>query len=462
MLASAALLMWIYLFGARVFGRQAGAFAAVSFALLPRVFYHAHLNAFDMPIVLMVTCTVYCYWRSLTRPRWALLTGVAFGFALATKHNSWALPGIFAIHFTWMAWNERHYRREHPEALPRVSLFPRWLFAMALLGPLIFVATWPWLWHEGLARFNEYASFHLRHDYYNMAYFGENYFRPPFPIAFPFVMTAFTVPLTILLLALLALGERLRNLIPRAWLGRLWPKGEHTPDRRATDVLLVGALFAPLVMIALPSTPIFGGTKHWFPAYPFLCLYAGCGFIRLTRVLRPITARLMAALGPLALSKESVRVAMAALLLSPSAIETIHSHPFGLSHYTYLAGGVPGAADRGMNRQFWGFTTGSVAPFLRESMPEGGTVYVCDTTFQSFGMMHRDGVLPRNIRPSADLARADYVLVHHEHHFAEVEFQAWVAFGTTEPAHVLSYDGVPIVTIYENPRHRARRERAAD
>jgi hypothetical protein len=45
-------------------------------------------------------------------------------------------------------------------------------------------------------------------------------------------------------------------------------------------------------------------------------------------------------------------------------------------------------------------------------------------------------------------------MVHHEDHFLDVELQSWIAFGTTKPAHVLTYDGVPIITVYENPRRR--------
>ena len=152
-----------------------------------------------------------------------------------------------------------------------------------------------------------------------------------------------------------------------------------------------------------------------------------------------------------------MRVLLASVFLGPGLVETAHSHPFGLAHYTYGAGGVPGAADSGMNRQFWGYTTGSVTAWLEEHLPEGGSVYVCDTTHQAIDMLHRDGQLRRNIRASGDLASADYVLVHHEHHFAEVEFQAWVAFDTRAPAHVLTHDGVPIISIYENPRRRRGR-----
>ena len=64
--------------------------------------------------------------------------------------------------------------------------------------------------------------------------------------------------------------------------------------------------------------------------------------------------------------------------------------------------------------------------------------------------------LPENVGIAWSMEDADYVLVHHEHHFAEVEGQAWVAYGSPKPAYVLTYDGVPIVSVYENPRFRDR------
>ena len=449
---TAGLLLWlVYVFGARSFGRTAGLFAAGALALLPRVFYHAHLDCFDVPITFFLTLVTYAYWRSLTQPRWALAAGLAYGLALATKHNAWLLPGVLLIHWVWCVVGELQARRRgHARA---VSLVPWWLLAMAVLGPAIFVGSWPWLWHQTAQRFQEYAAFHLHHEYYNMEYFGRNHYRPPFPIGYPFVMTAFTVPVTTLVLALGALVRRARTLLPRALSVRLPLFAEARADRRATDVLFVGALLQPLVVIALPSTPIFGGTKHWFPAYPFLALFAGVGFAYTARALVVVARRRTP------WQRHALRVALGLLLLAPAFAETAHSHPFGLSHYGMLAGGVPGAATHGMNRQFWGFTTGSLVPWLRERMPEGGTVWICDTTWGAWRMLQRDGLLPENIRATPDLARADFVLVHHEKHFAEVEMQAWIAFGAVAPVHVLTYDGVPIVTVYENPAHARRAAR---
>ena len=39
-----------------------------------------------------------------------------------------------------------------------------------------------------------------------------------------------------------------------------------------------------------------------------------------------------------------------------------------------------------------------------------------------------------------------------EDHFAEVDYQIWATWGRPAPVYVLAYDGVPIVSVYRNPR----------
>ena len=278
---SAGLLLWLILvFGTRLYGRRAGLFAALAYALLPRPFYHSHLDAFDVPIALAVTAVTYAYLRSLTQRRWALGRGLLFGLALATKHNSWLLPGIFALHFAYVQIVER--RPARAGARTAASVVPYWLLAMLVLGPPIFLLTWPWLWHDTAARLHAYAAFHLHHEYYNMEYFGVNYFWPPFPVSYPFVMTLYTVPVTTLLLACVGVTRLCRRELSelRAAFTHSASDGERPAahDAEHATILLLGSLLAPIVIIALPSTPIFGGTKHWFTAYPFLALLAGVGF----------------------------------------------------------------------------------------------------------------------------------------------------------------------------------------
>lgn len=442
-MVSAGLLLWlICIFGTRVWNLRVGVFSAMAFALMPRIFYHSHLNCFDVPIVLMLTWVTYCYYRGLFDWRWQVMAGVAFGFALATKHNSWILPGVLLIHWIW--WRIRTRRVIGPAQGWGVRL-PWWLLSMATVGPLLFWFSWPWLWHDGWARFLWYARFHLEHVHYNIAYLGKSWFIPPFPVSYPWVLTAFTVPVTTLLLCALGLGRTWRRWLDPVLHWSNGSRGHPTPAREAMDgaphVLMLGCFLSPLVVISLPSSPIFGGTKHWFAAYPFLALFAGVGFHWVCSRLRQIIENPAAS--------RWLPWLVGAMLLLPSALETEHSHPFGLSHYNVLAGGVPGAADRGMNRQFWGFSHGPLMPWLRSDLlNEEGRVWPCDSTHKSWEMLHRDGILPPSISAERSMHRAHRILVHHEMHFIEVDAQAWMVTGHAYPEQVLTYDGVPIVSVY--------------
>jgi hypothetical protein len=466
----AGLSLWlVYIMGARAFSRRAGLVAAGCLALMPRVFYHAHLDCFDVPVMFWWTLVVYCYWRSLegrveARLAWCALTGIAWGLALNVKFNVFLLPAVFVLH-----WVVVRGRAEGEEIKQAGFSVPIAVLSMATLGLATFVAVWPWMWFDTLGaeggrpgRLAEYLGFHWNHPYYNIEYFGFNYFRPPFPKSYPYVMIAYTVPAITLVLFAVGIASRwrqlLRNIAPLAWLvppiGRAAPVHEFHRERpgddpRGTDLLFAASGYAILTLWLKPNTPIFGGTKHWLTVYPFLALFAGAGFDVIARALeRVVHGRVRPAWLPSA--------ALAGVcLLGPLAI-TAHSHPFGLSTYTPLAGGTPGGADHGMNRQFWGYTTGSLVEFLNRELPENGSVFIHDTAWPSWEMLQSDGRVRPDIRVSWDAAGADLALVHHELHMNEVDYQIWQAYQSPAVFHVLTQDGVPIISVYRRPGARTR------
>jgi hypothetical protein len=428
----------IYLWGAETKGRRAGLIAALLFALVPTTFYHAHLDCFDVPITAMWLLTAWCYHRSLTSRGWgwALVTGVVFGLTLDTKHNSWFLPFAVVAH-TLLS---RGASLGRDLAVGRLRL-PLALIAMATVGPLVFVALWPWLWFDTAARFAWYVQFHTGHEYYNMEFLGETWWRPPFPRSYAWLMSAATIP--VVTLSLFVTG------LVRAGKERVLPvlRGERPADSPGSVELLwvLGVLinYAPWLS---PGTPIFGGTKHWMTAYPFLMLLAGYGFDWLAAALEEESARPW-------LRRAAPWLLGGASLAAPAA-ETVHAHPWGLSAYTPLVGGTPGAASLGLNRGFWGYTTGSVVDVLNDRVPRGGSVYIHDTAWESWRMLQRDGRLRVDIRGVGSPATADAALYHHEQHMKGVEYQIWVAFGTTTPAAVAGLDQVPIVLVYVRPPGR--------
>jgi 4-amino-4-deoxy-L-arabinose transferase-like glycosyltransferase len=414
-----------YLWGARACSRTAGMIAALALATMPRFFFHAHLACFDAPVVTMWTLCAYTYWRALDRggALRMLLVGVTFALALNTKHNAWFLPIVTAGHaLGWWLWHRSdrtHLRR---------SL--RALASMALVGPLLFYATWPWIWHDTVPRLTAYAEFHLEHVYYNMEYLGSNYYEPPMPRSYAFVMTAATVPVVTLAAAVVGI-VRHRSIASRTAL--LW-------------ALAVAVQYAAWLR---PTTPIFGGTKHWMTAYPFLALFAGVGA---SSLLDWAAERTRAGVWRAPWLRAVYTIALAL----PGLLESARAHPWGLSAYTPLVGGAPGAASLGFNRGFWGYTTGAVADYLNETAPRRARIYVHDTAWPAWQMLLADGRLREDLVGVGQVAQADLALYHHELHMQGVEYQTWVALETTTPVYVAGLDGVPVIWIYERRDLRGR------
>jgi hypothetical protein len=431
-----------YLFGARAWSRSAGFVAATLLALMPRVFFHSHLACFDVPIMALWVGCIYVHWRAQERGgvAWALLAGVVFGLALETKHNAWMIPFVVVPHALFV---HRHALVRGLRA-GRLSL-PTSLVSMAVLGPLVFFALWPYLWNDTLARVEWYVNFHLHHDYYSIEFLGRNVGGPPAPKAFLPVMVIATVPTVTLVLFVtgavdrfLAAGRRLRAAIlgPRA--------GGACADRRETDLLLALALAVPMVPFFLEKTPIFGGTKHWLTAYPALALFAGRGF----DLARSAIRRALPNLGGPAAAWGTCAGLFGSVVLAPLA-ETFHSTPFGLSTYVPLVGGTAGGADLGLNRQFWGYTSQNAAQeYINARAPRGATVFIHDTTYDAWVEMQRENRVRQDLIPVGAPHEAQIALLQHELHMNEVDYAIWVAFGSDAPAYVVTHDGVPIVSVY--------------
>ena len=424
----------LYLWGTQAMGRAAGAVAALSFACMPRVFFHAHLACLDVAVAAMWLLTSFLYQRAFDGRRWPGLVavGVAYGLFLNTKHNAWMFPFALVLHLGLVRSIER-FRK-----LPRTGPLVPWaLGAVVVLGPLVLFLTWPWLWFDTTERVLGWFKFHLGHDYYNMEFLGETYWKPPMPRLYAWVMTLATVPLVTLVLAAIGLYGTLRALLRNADASRL-----------VGDALWLVGIAVSYAPWWSSDTPIFGGTKHWLTAYPFLCLLAGRGFaltateLRALASARPRVARLATG-------------ALATTSLAGPLVMALHAHPYGLSFYAPLVGGAPGAASLGLNRTFWGYTTGVLAGAINERAMPGAGVYVHDTALQSWELMRADGRLRADLTGTLAIQSSNLALYHHEPHMRRVEFETWVLYGTVAPVAMAVYDGVPIAWLYERPQPAA-------
>ena len=421
MLLTAMMIAFVFLFGTEL-SVGAGLAAAGMALFAARLFFDAELAAFDAPIAALWVAVVYAYWRARDHRRWAILSGLLFGAALATKHNAFFIPPVLVMH--WLIVDRAEVLAAlRAKKLPKI---PSSLLWMATLGPLVYFALWPWMWFDTVARFREYVAFHVHHVYYNFEYLGTNYNKPPFPRSFVFVMTLVTVPTTTLLLATGGLAAWLRDV-----------RRNETFARCGLGTLIALNAAAPMLVLTLTGAPIFGATKHFHAAIPFFALLAAYAVARLVRALPKLA------------------IALPLLVVLPSAIDTWRSHPYALSHYVAFVGGPAGGASLGMNRQFWGSATRGLLPWIDAHAPKNARIYWHDTNQSQINMYVRTSHARADLQNTGleepGVKNSQLGLVVLEKHFSKYEYWFWDFYGTTQPSVVLTHEGVPIVPAYERP-----------
>jgi hypothetical protein len=256
------------------------------------------------------------------------------------------------------------------------------------------------------------------------------------------VKTALTVPTSLFVPMVLGwltvVGRGLLSLLERtrAWVSR----------PTMTELLVaVNAAFSILI-ISHPQVPHFGGVKHWLPSMPFLGILAGMAVVNGCSAL----VELLRARRP-TLPFAAVAVPVFALLMAPALIGLVRVFPYGTAFYSELAGGLPGAASLGMQRQFWSSHVTGVLPWINEHAKPNARVYLHEVTGYSFGHYQQNGMLRPDLQMVWSPFDADLVAYQYHQEFREQEFNIWQAFGTRTPVTGLYLDETPQIVVYQRP-----------
>lgn len=316
-LAFGASVFLIYLLTLNSYRRRAAVIAAVTFMVMPRVFGHAHIGATETITSMVLLLAIYCYFKGLNSPWWAIWFGVAYGIALATKINAVLLAPALII------WGHAFHRRTYVNNL----------FAMIFLSPVIWVAVWPWLWHDTLYRIFDYFNFFSRHQQTAVWYLSRTYGygRENAPWHYPIVMTLVTVPVPVLFFAICGLA---RTAVHCRWEYR--------------GILFTGYAALLLVHAALPGTPKYDGTRLFFSIFPMLAILAGGGADSLVQLV-PWNRTIHRSI--------NFRHVVAALflfaVLGNGVWAIARYHPHELSYFNVFTGGLKGAQHR-FEITYWG------------------------------------------------------------------------------------------------------------
>jgi hypothetical protein len=354
-----------------------------------------------------------------------------YGCALGVKHNAWFLPPVLLVHALLCTGS---LRSRALRALP-------WLLA----SPLVLFASWPLLWHEPQRHLRDWVLFHTHHVHYAWWYLGDLYRAPPFPHAYPLVLDALVLPAPTVALLALAFARLLWHFAGR----RLPPFARGAAPLSALRLLELGLASAAVLPFLLGTTPIFGGIKHWLAFPALLAPEAGDVLARAARAAvqsAQLPGRALKWLSP----ARAIALSAFAVLL-PGLVQIARVHPYGTSAYGELAGGIPGAASLGLQRQYWSSNVTAVLPWLNRNVPRDGSVYFHEVNAESYRAYQISGALRRDIQYAPNPEASDYAAIQWHREFRDVEPHVWNAFGTRRPATGLYLDDVPQVIVYARP-----------
>jgi 4-amino-4-deoxy-L-arabinose transferase-like glycosyltransferase len=416
-----------FLLGVGLCGPAVGWLAALFLATSPRYFYHGQMACFDSAVTTMWLAVALAW---LYREGHHIRLGVVFGLAIATKHNVLFFPILLLCHWLWIHRERivggfRAGRADGADGWVLPSI-PWWVFFMGLIGPLVFLLHWPYLWPDPVGRIGWYFGFHLHHEHYPVRYFGQSLWSPPFPRGFPVVMWAVTLSLPLVVAMTGGLVQALRRLGRDLW----W--GDQPTDARTAFMVL--NLLIPVVLIASPSVPIFGGTKHWMNALPFGCVLAA-------QFCLPVILRL-------ANNRRSLIAPLIALIVVPGALSTLRAHPHGIGAYTELAGGLRGAANLGFQRQFWGGASRSLLEKINKEARQGAVIFCYLTKEDTFLAYQRDGLLRSDLRFTLQMGKAHWWFAFHQPDSDWVLSAIRMRRDSSLVA-VEDLEGVPMVSLYK-------------
>jgi len=423
-----ALIFWMV---SDAYDLASGVFAALALVLMPRMFMHAHLANIDTTVAITWFLAIYLFWKYESKPGWfpVVVIGVAFGLALGTKMNAAVMPLVWGV---WTLMFRRSWR-----SLLRLA-------AMGAIGFATFVAMWPWLWYDTLNRLAYYVLMASRFKDRPQFYLGQT--LPHVPWHYPFVITLAVVPLAITIMSFLGVFRVLSR-------GRSGPT-RGRKNRLAADetgwLLLLNAL-TPLLFAATGLQAAYSGERHFIPAYPYVACLAGVGFGAMLNALCTTWRNWRGSAAPTRL--RPILGALVGLLLLAPLISIVRIHPYELSYYSELVGGISGAARLGLETTFWCESYKDALPYLNQYASQGSSVWAENPfvlrLYQRYGALRDDLQVTGGDVVSPYVA--DYVLVQMRQTGFQYTPEVVDVMREQSPQYSLSRQGVPLLYVYRMP-----------
>jgi hypothetical protein len=313
----------LYLLGRALGNRWIGVIAAVFLLLSPAFYGHSFVNSKDIPFAVgflwSMTALSSMFARGQYRWREVVACGAAIGLTVSVRPGGWMLIlPLYGLATAAADWQSRGRLDQGPRRRTLVKQA-----ALLLVAWLVMILPWPWA-HENpllnpLQAIRMASKFHL---VVPVLFEGQVVSSDQLPRYYLLKYLLMTSPPAVLVLAVAGLIGGCMQMARRS-----------NRPRSLVLAILAAWLLMPLVLFAVMRPNAYDGMRHFLFIVPAVAIWAALGLTCLWKWLQRPIARL------------ALTVVLAGALVTQTAT-IVRLHPYQMTYFNALAGGLGGAEGR--------------------------------------------------------------------------------------------------------------------
>ncbi len=417
----------VFYWADKVYGRLAAFVSAISLALYPLFWSEMHFNTEkDVPETVYWSFMLFCVWKGITEKKikWIIGSGILFGLALGTKFNIFFIPFVI---FPWLVvYLLRQKRNLIPGYLKKIFLGG---IPAALIGVVIFFASWPYLWPDPIERVQQVFRFYRRLGVASnpdLRYFG------PFGIStYPTQWILYTTPIIILTLSIIGIFFVFRRF---------------KREKDNVSLLFLLWLVIPVARISWHDASIYGGIRQIMEYVPAMAILAGLGASSLYKFVKLRALKILILL--------FIVIGFFNLTLKLHEI-----HPNENQFFNVLIGGLKGAKEKDFS--FWGFTLG--APYregiewINDHAETGSDVVFAYELIPNIPRLWvRPGLSLNNGSRSGYLQNGEYAISLRYQGIEDRSYYDTYLDKYINPVFTADVDGVSVLNVWKNDKNHLK------
>ncbi len=407
----------VYFWISKIYGRAAGLVSSIFLATYPLFWSESHFNTEkDIPETAYWTLFLFCVYSAVTKKKlkWFLLSGLFFGLAFGTKFN--ILFSSLVI-IPWLIFCFLRTRLKKEDVL---QLIPK-LLLIGIIGGLIFIGTWPYLWQDLPSGLGQVFGFYKTIGTTSSQ--GYN--------TYPLEWILFTTPPLVLVFDFFGLIFILKNF---------------RQERHGFLLLLLLWLLVPILRVTLPSTSIYGGIRQIMEYIPAIAIIGGIGFSHLIKKMKFKVNTISVAV-----------ILISAFLLVP----LVKLHPNENVYFNFLVGGIRGAKER--NIKSWGNSFGAAyrqgVSWIDGVAPKDSEVVLTYELLPNIPeIWFRDDIAYHNSWRSGYLQNGEYALTLIYQGVEGRSYYDNYLENFVRPVYEVKADGVSILKVWKNSPEYVRKD----